>query len=116
MKKIFLTIAMFLTLSSFAETPKTEAPLILEYNYVDTAKQVSLVDLETDKEFCCYFDVVNVYNKTFTEDTIRVIDKKTGTCLGVIFGVPNKEFIMEVYINQLQPESVKDITDKMVRN
>ena len=116
MKKIILLISVFLSLSSYAEKSKSDAPLILEYNYVDKTKIKSLTDLENDKEFCCYFEVVNKHNTELKEDVIRIIDKKSGICLGVMFGVPNKNFILEVYKEQLTPENVKDLVSKMTNH
>jgi hypothetical protein len=113
MKKLLLTIAMFLSLSAYAEKSKSDAPLILEYNYVDKAKMKSLTNLENDAEFCCYFEVVNKHNTEFKEDVIRVIDKKSGVCLGVMFGIINKNFIMEVYKKHLTPENIQDIVSKL---
>lgn len=113
MKKLLLTIAMFLSLSGYAEKTKSDAPLILEYNYVDKAKIKSLTELENDTEFCCYFDVVNKHNTELKEDVIRVIDKKSGVCLGVMFGSPNKHFIMEVYRKRLTPENIEDLVSKI---
>jgi len=113
MKKILLSIAVFLSLSAYADEPKSEAPLILEYNYVDKGKQKSLIHLENDTEFCCYFDVVNTHNADIKEDVIKVIDRKSGVCLGVIFGYPNKDFIMEIYVKRLAPENIQDIVSKM---
>ncbi len=100
---------ILLSLSVYAEKPKSDAPLILEYNYVDETKIKSLTELENDSEFCCYFEVVNKHNTELKEDVIRVIDKKSGTCLGVIFGNPNKRFILEIYKENLTPENIKDL-------
>ena len=48
MKKLLLSVAVFLSLSVYAEKTKSEAPLILEYNYVDKTNQKSLLHLEND--------------------------------------------------------------------
>lgn len=113
MKKLLLSVAVFLSLSVYAEKTKSEAPLILEYNYVDKTNQKSLLHLENDIEFCCYFDVVNTHNTEIREDVIRVIEKKSGICLGVVFGYPNKNFLIEVYMKRLTPENVEDLVTKI---
>jgi hypothetical protein len=113
MKKLILSIAIFFSLTANAEKPKSDAPFILEYNYVDKTKIKSLTELENDTEFCCYFEIVNKHNADFKEDVIRVIDKKSGVCIGVMFGNPNKDFILDVYKKQLTPEIIDDITSKL---
>lgn len=110
MKKILITVLTFLSLHTFASN---DVSLILEYNYAKEESQISLKHLETDNEFCCYFDIVKTADTKLKEDIIKVIDKKTGVCLGIIYGVPDKNFLMHVYSDYLTPEKVEDITSKL---
>jgi len=105
MKRILISIALFLSITTKAST-SNDAPLILEYNYADTD---GLANFKSDPEFCCYFEIKQ--NKTITDtEVIKVLDKHTNTCLGVIYGKPTKAFLMMLYRNYLTPDKVSDIT------
>jgi hypothetical protein len=109
MKRILITIALFLSINN----TKADAPLILEYNYTSENTKQSLAHLEADTEFCCYFEIATKQVDSLEGNLIKVIDKKSGTCLGVLYGVPNKEFLMKLYAKELSPESVEDIVTKL---
>lgn len=110
MKKILITIGLYLSTSY---NTKADAPLILEYNYTSENSKQSLAHLETDAEFCCYFDISTKQVDSLEDNLIKVIDRKSGICLGVLYGVPNKEFLMRLYAKELSPESVNDIVTRL---
>lgn len=112
MKKLFLSIALFLSLTTYAEKKDSEPSIIIEYNYVDKDKKMSLEHLQNDAEFCCYFKVVNTYNDTLKEDVIKVIDKESQIVLGVMFGNPNKAFLMHIYKDYFTKDKINDIVTK----
>jgi hypothetical protein len=109
MKRILITIALYLAITKV----EANAPLMLEYNYTSQSTKQSLVHLETDAEFCCYFDISTKQVDNLESDMIKVIDRKSGICLGVLYGVPNKEFLMKLYAKELSPESVNDIVTRL---
>lgn len=105
MKKI-LTL---LVLASFNLKAHDEPKLILEYQYKNSTNLIYVEKLKADSSFNNLFEFKFIPNAK--EGNITIIrHRETGKELGIIYGVPTKEFISMIYKTYFTDELIKDMT------
>jgi hypothetical protein len=99
MKKLILL--SLLAFSIQANAKSDEPKLLLEYNYGCTCDTSRVLNMKSDADFCCYFDIEVKANNS-SEDICYIRDRETGVLLGTIYGKPTKEFLLHIYQTNLK--------------
>lgn len=109
MKKIALLLALIPTLlfaNNLDPITPVEPFLVLEINSNTTIDR-----LAGDEDLCCIYEFLQ--SDSVSSNTVIIRDKKTGTKLGTIYGIPSKEFLKKIS-EQLTPEYVEVVTKSKV--
>lgn len=114
MKKLILSI-LFITCLQLV---KAETPVLtIEYKYSNAVDTVHFQKMKLDNEFCCNFVVISTPGDTTTQDMTILKHTQTGVTLGIIYGKPTKEFILQIckQYNYLDREYVDNLALLMTK-
>jgi len=87
--------------------------LVLEVEITNSAQISSVNYLQTDIEISNLFEIVS---RKSTENVARIIHKESGVVLGMFYGMPSKDFLLEIYRTQLTPDYVNFVVPRLRRN
>ena len=89
-------ILFVLILISIKTKANDETKFILEFYYGNSNNISKLFNLKDDETICCLFEFRFVRKNELNEVYALVKDKNTNIILGTLYGVPTKEFIMNL--------------------